>query len=199
MMKFPQKKTSIFKKIKNWLHYIKVYKFEIPINEFFRGISNLYKWKTIIWSDNNWGYCSFVNIMRFKLNDLLLTFGKYREQPDAIKYIKLCIKLIDKIWPQMDGGISYKFEYTNYHESEVSFVELDNDYYRMVSTELSNNLKEYFESNKKMHVKAIDYIMQNNGNNTELSQAITISRLKHEKAKKLLFNILASKIETFFD
>lgn len=66
--------------------------------------------------------------------------------------------------------------------------------YHLNSDIISDNLDEYFNQNKLLYKKAI----ATRGSNRE-SIAMEIGRLKHEKAKKLLFKILEEKIETWID
>ena len=66
----------------------------------------------------------------------------------------------------------------------------------------SGNFDEYFAKNKLMHKKAIEYIKIHNiytEPKSKFTQAMVISKLKHEKARKLLFNILECKIEQWWD
>ena len=73
----------------------------------------------------------------------------------------------------------------------------------MESNEISECFDDYFAKNKLMHKKAIAYL-QTPGNgwvrpHGKMVQAMVISKLKHEKAKRLLFKILNDKLESWWD
>ena len=67
--------------------------------------------------------------------------------------------------------------------------------------EISENFDEYFAENKLMHKKAIEYLRKNrswSNPTSKYTQAMVISKLKHDKAKKLLFKILEEKLENWW-
>lgn len=83
--------------------------------------------------------------------------------------------------------------------------EVPNDYkgnYQMKIKKISENYDEYFAKNKLMHKKAIIYLKTNkqwNSPKSKQTQAMVISHLKEEKARKLFFKILECKINSWWD
>ena len=47
-----------------------------PIRSFKKGISNLWKWRKIIWKDRWWDYYYLLELLRFKLQDMENHWGK---------------------------------------------------------------------------------------------------------------------------
>ena len=47
-----------------------------PIRKFRKGISNLWKWRKIIWEDRWWDYYYLLEILRFKLKDMEEHWGR---------------------------------------------------------------------------------------------------------------------------
>lgn len=62
------------------------------------SIINLFVWFKVIWSDRNWDHVYLYHILKFKLNRMIiaLEFG-HCENAQAVRDIKTCIRLIDKI------------------------------------------------------------------------------------------------------
>jgi hypothetical protein len=58
--------------INYWWHNSIVY----PINNFFKGINNFWKWRKIIWGDRWWDYSFLLNILYFKLKIMEEHWGR---------------------------------------------------------------------------------------------------------------------------
>ena len=238
-------KLSLKERIKRWFSYTLTYRIEIPYNTMKIGIYNLFKWRKIIYNDNDFGYNSVMIILKFKLENLskklkselrvsliykirnfinnvmraykilrnnlslknYLRLIEYINRPIVLhynkidtKYIDICIKLIEKLYGCDINIQNYEDEYTNYYKNEMLFSEKDNKGCRQVNfKEIWNKYDEYFLLNKNLHKKAIDLLNKEQRELAPYSIAITISKLKHDKARKLLFKILDEKIEDFCD
>ena len=110
-----------------------------------------------------------------------------------------------------DGLIDQILDDDDYEPMDLEEVEneLTEEYLKtykgdvlMEIKQISECFDDYFVKNKLMHKKAIAYLKNGNGwsNPTDKqTQAMVISKLKHEKARKLLFKILESKLESWWD
>jgi hypothetical protein len=251
--KVKRQKDTLIEKLEHWWSYTKTYRFEIPYYDFKKGISNLYKWFKIVWKDNDFGYDDIIKIWRFKLektaNEFERKYNKAKSQNktyyddllEQIKWMRLCCRLIDKIWSNnLDGNI-YSEEYTLYYKNEYvwqpcvedlekykdlakainrdkkiesilndtyydeidleSEIELDifdlesDKAYNLKTKTIFENFDDYFEKNKLSFKKA----KLKTGSNDKYHLAMTISDMKHKKAKKLLFKIIEQKIENWID
>ena len=217
MFNFPERHETPIEKIKSWWDYTKTYRIEIPYRTFIQGVRNLIKWAKIVWHDSNWDYQSTIKVLRFKIQDTAKGIekrGRHYDYQRDLKYMHLAIRLIDKIWPDMYSDVkSYDSEYTEYHVTEHNFIPIEDEDdeelrpelkggYRMESNEISERFDEYFAENKLMYKKAITYLKTERGYadpESKMTRAMVISRLKHEKAKRLLFRIIAEHIEEWWD
>ncbi len=62
------------------------------VSAFFTGISNLIKWRKIIFSDRQWDYEYLLVIIQFKLNEMIKAFSlsPYTVHKKTIKQMKIC-------------------------------------------------------------------------------------------------------------
>ena len=209
-MNFPKEKESLRERLESWWSYTKTYKLEIPYRDFVRGIKNLKKWFKLAWNDADWDHRYIMEVLKFKIQNTADYIEKTQRHLDwnkDVKYMRIAVKLIDKLWPdEFSEERGYESEFMDYHETEFNFVKCtDEKYkgsYRMESKEISENYDEYFSKNKLMHKKAIAYLKVNKGwsePKSKHTQGIILSKLRHDKAKKLLFHIISEHIESWWD
>ena len=110
-----------------------------------------------------------------------------------------------------DGQIGEILDDEEYNPLDIEKIEeeLTKEYLKtysgnllMGTKEISECFDDYFAANKLMHKKTINYLKNNTTwmqPNSKQTQAMVLSKLKHEKAKKLLFKILSDKIESWWD
>ena len=185
----------------------------------FEGIKSLMKWFPKVIEDRDWDHSYIIDALRFKIQNTckyIETKQRHLNWENDVKYMKLALSLMDKLWPDMfSEEIGYESEYGEYHETvprlhgDIKWKKLKKEdgspkgSRQMKIKEISEKFDEYFAKNKLMHKKAVAYIDKHNLLFTEprskFSQAMIISKLKHEKARKLLFNILEQKIENWWD
>lgn len=138
------RKKTLKQMLISQLSYIKTYKIEIPFNNFIRGVKNLYYWIPIIWKDNNYGEHATFVIFKSKLVKQLKSLKKFQNNEEFkflgfyffarhlvgdledIKYLKIAINLIDKIY-LADNSLeedtrTYEDEWHDYHKTEFSFM-----------------------------------------------------------------------------
>lgn len=98
MLHFFQKtKLEEFKEeFKFWFSH----KIEFPIKSFFTGISNLWKWKSVIWKDRDFDYIFLLTILKFKIDKMIELYDhrdRYVGQERDKQKLKLCSNLLDRL------------------------------------------------------------------------------------------------------
>jgi len=168
------------------------------IKQFFRRIHNLYRWFPIIWKDQDWDQHYIWEILKFKLQNQAEYISKHdrhtRAQRDAW-LMRLCVKLIDKIQTEY-----YEMEYMDYEKTEFVFTPSNHceGCQEMNIKLISDNLDDYFKKYPLIHRRVMKEKVPFNTNNRR-GVALNISYLNHNRAKKLLFNILEQNIEKWWD
>jgi hypothetical protein len=166
------------------------------IKRFFRKIKNLWRWFPIIWKDEDWDDHYIFEILKFKLKNQ----AKYIENKNRhttskrdAEIMMLCTRLIDRI--QNDY---YIIEHLDYQETEFKFIPIEGeDLSEMKIEHISDNLGDYFNKYPKIYEKAL---IENNLDFTDKHRiAMYMSRMNHERARKLLFKILEENIEKWWD
>lgn len=187
----------------------------------FDGIKSLMKWFPKVIEDRDWDHSYIIDALKFKIQNTckyIETKQRHLNWENDVKYMRLALSLMDRLWPDMDTKEPpYDSEYSNYHVTEHKFVSLtkkeketakkdlgkkSKGSKRMEITEISERFDEFFAKNKLMHKKAIEYIKKHKvftDPKSKFTQAMVVSKLKHEKARKLLFKILEQKIEGWWD
>jgi hypothetical protein len=121
MLHFFQKtKLKEFKKdIRFWFSH----KIEFPIKSFFTGISNLWKWKSVIWHDRDFDYVFLLIILKFKIDKMIELYNYrdiYVDQEKDKQELKLCSKFLDRLIKN-----DYQKNAMIYHDrewGEISFI-----------------------------------------------------------------------------
>lgn len=71
------------------------------IKDIYKGIKNIIKWMPLVWRDRDWDYHYFLQIMKFKLNNMNkeLKNSEFLAYTDtkAIKALKICVNLLDRL------------------------------------------------------------------------------------------------------
>jgi hypothetical protein len=187
------------------------YNIQYPIYNFLKGFKNLINWIPVIWNDSNNDFTNILIILKKKLELQSKYIKKYSNNENSLRdcqRIELCIRLIDRINEEY-----YTTEYTEYFKSKISFIDVDEDYYkqqipsglytpgmkRIQTTLLSENLDEYFLKYKRIH----NYVMTTNNklpllNENSFNIAFNIAYINHDRTKRLLFKILKEYLETWW-
>lgn len=168
------------------------------IRLFFRRIYNLYRWFPIIWKDQDWDTHYIWEILKFKLTNQANYISERdrhtRAQHDA-KMMRLCVKLINKIQDEY-----YEMEYMDYEDTKLEFKPSDHceDCKELDIITTRENLNDYFKKYPLIYKKVLTEKMIFKID-TKRGIALNIGRINHNRAKKLLFNILEQNIEGWWD
>lgn len=173
----------------------------------YNGVKNLIKWFPVIWRDRNWDQSYIYTILQKKLElhaegiakrDILVS-----SQRDA-EVMRTSARLIQRI---KDGY--YEGEYSDYHQTKYWFEDIPNrpGLSTMEHELVSENFDDYFKKYPLIYKKAVNgdgvfiYTIDTESSVSEYKQQIArnIAHINQDRARKLLFKILESQIERWWD
>ena len=181
------------------------------IRSFIRGIRNIIKWGGIVWKDRDWGYDYIYDVLAFKIkntrdyilkHDIIADFHLEKIN----RYCTLSLKLIEKISEE-----EYGLEYLDYFQSDHNFLPIGDTFfidkgkeekiYQYNVVELSNSVDVYFKKYPHTYKLVQQKILKKEPDriNEKKYVAMQMAVLNHERAKKLLFDILAEQCEDWWD
>ena len=165
------------------------------IRHFFTSINNLIKWMPIIWKDRDWDDWYIWEILKFKLTQQANYISKHDRhttaQIDAQK-MRLCVRLIEKIQDEYYSG-----EYIDYFESKFEFTDCKDKpgYSELNIIDISNTFEEYVTKYYSTYKKIIKEHDCKNAKDI----AMKMAHYNHNKAKRILFQLLNTHIEKWWD
>ncbi len=177
----------------------------IWLKEFVTGIKNLIKWRSTIWNSRDWDAGFIYEIIQKKLEFQQKELVEANRSVDTWivnRDITICLNLLERIRDDF-----YGMEYLDYHKSSFKYIPLDEVYEGFGELKIDvvyEKFDDYISKNKLMQKKAIKYLEENSHiysspPDDKKLQCMTISNLKQEKARRLLFNIIENKIESWWD
>ena len=164
---------------------------------FIQGVKNLIKWAPVIWKDRDWDDTFLFEIIKFKLSSMSKSHGKtlaYVGSERNVEIMNTIVRLIDKFQSE-----DYLHEYMNYVDDEYTFVKIEgSDDYEMVIKNLRDDLDEYFTKYPLLKKRATKHeIYQSNPSSARLSMAMGF--LQHERAKRLIFELLNRHVDKWWE
>jgi hypothetical protein len=155
------------------------------IKKFFEQIKYMIIWFPVIWKDCNWDHSYFLEILRFKMNQMLLYFEKdtiicKEEANEIIKDLSRCLYLIDKL----NNGKYEEEAWTDYNKK----YPLEEDWgYKFV--EEKENDKKIIKYRYEMNDEQKECVIQCKKNEEEL----------YNQYSKELFDIIQRKLRYWWD
>ena len=172
--------------------------------DLYRGIKNLLKWIPVIWKDRNWDHTFIYDILEHKLKLQSEYIGKYGNHVTAkrdAEIMMVCVKLIQRL---KDGY--YDGENHDYHKTKYWFEDIEDKpgYSTMESELLEENFDDYFKKYPLIHKRVLNgegvfNIQVDDEGGRKERVAMNISRINHDRARKLLFKIMEENIEKWWD
>ena len=195
-----EEKETLIEKITNWWWDNIGWK----IRDIYRSIRSVIRWFPVIWNDRDWDDWYIYKILQTKLKFQSKYIGDRdihtRAKRDA-EVMNICIRLIDKLMEDF-----YDMEYFDYHESTFSFVDSDKpDYKRLEITDTSENFDEFFKKYPLVYKKVLKdgdkniFSLYEDGVLSKKRIAMNISQINHDRARKLLFNVMGDNINRWWD
>jgi hypothetical protein len=144
--------------------------------------------------------------MKHKISTQANYIGKNDRHTRAqldVKRMRLCVKLMGLVQDEF-----YSSEYSDYHKTKHWFepVEGKGGYSSWESRLLEENFDDYFKKYPLIHKRVLNgegvFSLEDRVNvSTDTKQriAMNIGHINHERARKLLFKIMESEIEKWWD
>jgi len=168
------------------------------------SIKNLCRWFPIIWKDRDWDHFYIYQILEFKLRKQANYIGKMDRHTMAQKDARdmlTCAELINRV---KEGY--YDGEYMDYHDSDFNFLPIEDKpgYSELQINTISEDFDSYFTKYPTWYKRAISYIKENQNryssdHDDKKLVAMIMGDLRQEKAKELVFKIMANKINSWWD
>jgi hypothetical protein len=181
--------------IKRWL------KWELPNypRVFVEGVRNLIRWFPIVWKDRDWDTHYIWQVLKFKIKNQAKYIGEKDRHMSAKRdseKMNLCVSLMDKIQNEY-----YSSEYHDYQDNKFHWDDCKDmsEYCELRIEELSENLDEYFKKYPLIYKKVVNAEKNIFRIDDKRGIAMNIGHINHQRAKKLLFNILENNIECWWD
>jgi hypothetical protein len=173
-------------------------------NNISTGISNIIKYFKIVWNDRDYDYTYIFNILRFKLEKqakYINDKNRFISSRRNAELMLLTSRLIELI--KVDA---YDTEYMDYYESKIEFVPYGDkkDLFSMEETMIYENFDEYFKKYPLQYKKALNgelnrFTREEDESKNKKIYAMEIAQENHNRCRRLLFKILESNIEKWWD
>lgn len=175
------------------------------ISNFISKIKNIVRWFPIIWNDGDYDDSYIMEILKFKLsnqaNYISKKDGRTQSQYDAQK-MRLCVRLIEKFQEEY-----YNFEYFDYFNMDVSFTECEDrpDCKKMNTTVTNERFDEYIKKYPSVHRRVLkgegwfDISKYEDDDDIKYRIARNIAGINHQRGKQLLFRLLETHIESWWN
>jgi hypothetical protein len=163
------------------------------------GIKNLWKWFPIIWKDRDHDHDFFLKILKFKLHNMADRFEQTNRFVDSTKQaskIRTCVRLIQKL-----QNSYYSCEMHDYWENEMRMEPIEGSTnYSLEFDELRNDLDQYLNKYPNDVRRAFkSTYLKDIKEPTNKQISIVVSRLREDRAKTLLFQIMERNIFRWWD
>ncbi len=176
-------------------------KIRIAYRNFIDGIKNLIKWFPVIWKDRDWDHDFIFNILEFKLKNQSKDMATHNfhtlAQYDSYK-MNTCVKLIQKIREGYYETESSQYEVSEFHT--LTKEEQDKLKGHEKLRAMLNIKNEWYDQYFQKHKSSYRQVLKQN---PELLKdphltALYLSRYIHNRAKRILFDIMERHIECWW-
>lgn len=152
---------------------------------FKRGIKNLYHFAPAVWKTNDWDYTSIYDLMEIQMKRLI-------DSGIENKRIELCLSLL----PVLREEYEEMYEYYD-AEFDLKPVEGGNSYTLELRSE-TDNLEQFFERHRAKE-RIARKALSHRTNLTNYSVAAHITHQIKEQARRIFFNTMRDKIESWWN
>jgi len=192
-------KLNIFEKISLWWRFESKYYHK----DFARGVKNLWRWFPTIWKDRDYDGHYIFEVIRVKLEHQAKYIGG-RDRHTTAKRDAEKMRLVSKLIKLQQDDF-YHMEYMEYHDTKYDFVPTDETkkWYRMEDTLISENFEDYFKKYPRIFKETLCQIMVSGEPlmdvETKKEIAMKMSHKNQDRCRKLIFKIMESEIERWWD
>lgn len=193
------RKVNVFEKIALWWRFEGRY-YHI---DFVRGVKNLWVWFPVIWKDRNWDDHFIFELLRVKLQkqaDYIGGKDRHLSAKRDSEKMRLVAKLI-----KLKQDDFYGMEYMDYHNTEYDFVPTDESekWFTMEDTLVSENFQDYFDKYPRQYKRVMSGEINRYSNSVgEKDKQLIAMEIAHEnqdRCRKLIFKIMESEIEKWWN
>lgn len=158
------------------------------------GIKNLIRWFPIIWKDRDWDQAYIWDILEKKLRNQshhIKHYGHHVNTDYDSRNMRICADLIKRIRDEY-----YDMEYLDYCNYSFDFIPTDKpNLNEMVSKENWEKFDDYFAKYPLIYKQ----VVAKTDKTDKKYIAMKMSQINHQRAIKLLFKIMESEIEKWWD
>jgi len=166
------------------------------------GVSNLVYWFPVIWKDRHWDHHYIFEVMMHKLKAQSKYIGSrdfhVTAKRDA-EIMMVCVRLMDLVREE-----HYQMEHMGYHKTKNWFEPVPGreDLRSWESRLVTERFDEYFKKYPLVYKRVLngEGVFGREGREDDKKIiAMSIGRLNHDRARKLLFKIMEKNIERWWD
>lgn len=192
-------KINIFERISLWWRFDGRYMHK----EFALGVKNLWRWFPTIWKDRDWDDSYIFEIIRVKLEHQAKYIGD-RDIHTSAKRDAEKMRLVAKLI-QLQKDDFYSMEYMDYYDIKYDFIPTDKTekWFTMEDTLISENFDDYFKKYPRQYKKVLSGELNRFEKAVDVKDkkriAMEIANENHLRCRKLIFKIMESEIEKWWD
>ena len=192
------KKTSVIERISLWWRFDGRH---IPSN-IMEGIKNIIYWFPIIWKDRNWDQSFIYEVLKHKLKaqaNYIETKDRHTRAKQDARRMRLCVSLI-----QICQDDTYNTEYMDYAETDFWFEDVEDKpgYSTIESKIIWEKYDDYFKKYPLIYKRVMNgegvFSLEGRDDDKQVI-AMNIGHINQDRAHKLLFKIMESNINSWWD
>jgi len=165
------------------------------IRYFFEGVKNIIRWIPVIFKDKDWDQNFIYEILKTKIKHQAKYIGgknRHLSSKRDSEKMMLCYRLIDKAQEDYYGS-----EWFEYYSSKINVVPVKNksNGYELTVTEISERFSEYFEKYPRIY----NQVNSKYNTLTNKEKAILISNINAARCNKIVFKLIETEINNWWD
>lgn len=173
----------------------------IPSN-IMEGIKNIIYWFPIIWKDRNWDQSFIYEVLKHKLKaqaNYIETKDRHTRAKQDARRMRLCVSLI-----QICQDDTYNTEYMDYAETDFWFEDIEDKpgFSTIESKIIWEKYDDYFKKYPLIYKRVMNgegvFSLEGREDNKQVI-AMNIGHINQDRAHKLLFKIMESNINSWWD
>jgi hypothetical protein len=161
------------------------------------GVENLWNWFWVIWKDREWDYNYYWKIQKKKISQMRNYHAKnmrFESSDRTVEQMDLALSLIDKLQNDYyrDEGYSDEY-YQTKMRVEDGKIEFD---------DVKNELSRYIEKYPSAHRQVLNnpkYLKYSGGEDSDFKISMLMGIERHNKAKRILFELFENNIESWWN
>ena len=184
--------------VKKYRAFSRLESLKFYVRDFIQGLKNLKSWFRIIWKDRNWDDDYIWALLEEKLKNqarYIATNGRHLDAQRDAQRMMTCVRLIQRVRYKY-----YHMEYSEYHESAYHWDDVperpDNKQLRI--EELWENYDAYFKKYPRVYKQILNDLDEDQ-KKSKSTIAIRMAWENHHRARKVLFKLLETHIESWWD